>query len=473
MLNMRQMPKTAKGAIPDSATHAVTVGTLWRVPNGSALHVVGRKPNGSLLVRDEKNNVTTMTSDHLMASHKPWGAKADKFPLGTTGSPLAHPSVVMKVVGHTAGGMLIVNTTDGANVDIKGHTKNSVISPEAFNLATKVKFERSTNTTQDSTSAKWPTGEQFRHGKVDVTVLGHNRDGKIIVRPEQGRAYATDAGRLTAVSGQKRASGYEPVKTSLADRSPTQNPTAQDVVAFAATAGIKPNLGKTPSPWNGPQHINHLLTKVTGSDRLPNVVSPVQLDAIIKGGGKEMFRAVSGYSGTDWSNAEAFRSGPFYNGTGIHGHGTYAAHSTKGNRDHASQEVGMYGNTMLRMALDPKAKVIDEKRADQYMAMEQQKFLADAKTAGMKPAAIDAGRLIYSDVGFWATARGYDAIVAKGGNNGGAYPVDYYVILNRRAVHVDKLTYNSSATSGNTLVSKKQPSGWKRPTDWAANTPKG
>ena len=160
-----------------------------------------------------------------------------------------------------------------------------------------------------------------------------------------------------------------------------------------------------------------LLRKVAhaqGFDGKPRVVSSTEMDALVAAGHREAYRGVQDTaSHTSQQLHDRLRDGDVWYGTGIYGNGIYA-----GTRTEADQWAGYGGaaGSVVRMALDPRAKVADWStlRAD---------FLRD--TSNLEPSI----RGVFSDPGRYAAALGYDAIDA---------PNNELIILNRTAIAVEE-----------------------------------
>lgn len=175
--------------------------------------------------------------------------------------------------------------------------------------------------------------------------------------------------------------------------------------------------------------LDRLLT-AQGYGGLPEVVSREEMDRRVGAGWPEMWRGVSdSQHGTAAENAEQYRSGKLYPGSGIFGNGTYAAVDPKTALGYADGEIGRDFHTtpgVIRIALRPDARVID---FDELV--ELYPHLNRGVRQDQRGALDDPGRL--------ATALGYDAIAAQPRNaNYRDGRVMYYVILNRTAVVVQE-----------------------------------
>lgn len=180
-----------------------------------------------------------------------------------------------------------------------------------------------------------------------------------------------------------------------------------------------------------------------GFDGPPEVVTREEMDRRIAAGWPEMWRGVgdvdihrSDETGSRTirvsaaENAEQFRTGPLYPGSGVFGNGTYASVNPETALGYsAGTPLGADYHTtpgLLRIALRPDARVID---FDELLEMHP--HLA----VGYRDE--DKGAL--DDVGRFAAALGYDAIAAQPRNaNYRDGRIMYYVILNRTAVIVQE-----------------------------------
>lgn len=172
------------------------------------------------------------------------------------------------------------------------------------------------------------------------------------------------------------------------------------------------------------------LLAAQGYDGLPEVISREEMDRRVDAGWPEMWRGVGGSQyGTAAENAEQYRSGKLYPGSGIFGNGTYAAVAPQTALAYVDGDIGRDFHTtpgIIRIALRPDARVVDfDELVEQYPHLNQ------GTRQGKRGALDDPGRL--------ATALGYDAIAAQARNvdyRDGR--VMYYVILNRTAVAVQE-----------------------------------
>ncbi len=199
--------------------------------------------------------------------------------------------------------------------------------------------------------------------------------------------------------------------------------------------------------------------KMQGFDGKPRVASKAEVDDLVKSGATEAFRGIIGDSAVSMLNQ--FADGDLYVGSGLFGNGTYTA---------MKQETAQkYGENMMRMAIDPKAKIADFGKTAADMVTErasiEEKFkakrnelfaeykkLADNDIEGQNAveakmellsAQKDAIVSIYNDLSRYAAMKGIDAISVFQGDKTDLY----YIVLNRTAVTVQKPFYVNGVLS--------------------------
>ena len=212
---------------------------------------------------------------------------------------------------------------------------------------------------------------------------------------------------------------------------------------------------------------DHVLGEIvhhqTGFGKAAVIVSPQQLDAAIAAGWRQLWRGQSD-SFFDEKPAlqvtEAARTGPWLLGEGNYGNGFYASERRATAEEYRQGWINRDDNKwgpaplyewqgefhegnrggMLRMALDPSAKVGEwtEMQAghDRYIALVRRESSAEAAD-------------IVSDFGRYAALLGYDAVFVPGGegfNDGGLYPPGVsdkdepgqWIIFNRSALLMEE-----------------------------------
>jgi len=224
------------------------------------------------------------------------------------------------------------------------------------------------------------------------------------------------------------------------------------------------------------------INSITGADGKPLIIDNV--DDLVRNGWTESFRTVNGSQ-----YIEQFRTGSLFPGEGIYGNGTYAT-ITGSSRYAAYYGSKTYGTTIVRMAIDPRARVITSEKVERAWRiakaeLEERLSIAQfeklkaagkvspqyrtyddlltvtqdvyAKTADVSAlgdirkavrVAIENDHPVYADVGRWATAEGYDVILVEGGNFSQPGLTDYVVILNRTAVAVERKDFVGAVIEG-------------------------
>ena len=176
----------------------------------------------------------------------------------------------------------------------------------------------------------------------------------------------------------------------------------------------------------------------------PKVVSRDEMDALVAGGAREMWRSTS----LRTSHTADFREGENFWGGGLYGTGIYAAY-TRG----FDPDLGQTGKpgavvaagyadptrggepSIVRVVLQPDAKVIGYTQAMREMAeyVRERGFTPDRFDAD--PRSMAEYHIAYDNVGRWAALNGYDAIDLP--NYG------YMNIVNRAALIVDSTDYSA------------------------------
>jgi len=153
-----------------------------------------------------------------------------------------------------------------------------------------------------------------------------------------------------------------------------------------------------------------------GFDAKPKVVTSGELDGLINGGYRELWRGVEPAAGKSSAQInEDFRTGDAFYGVGFYGFGIYA-----GERGHAEGFAEDYGNapgSLVRMALRPDAKTIEFRDLRQQWSDYRNKYPKGSKEYEF-----------WNDPSAYAAALGYDAVDVKDEGS--------VVVLNRTAVVV-------------------------------------
>lgn len=177
------------------------------------------------------------------------------------------------------------------------------------------------------------------------------------------------------------------------------------------------------------------IAKLQGFDGRPHLTDAEGIDRAVAGGWTEMWRGVqdSSTGKTARQIADDLKRGSWELGNGVYGNGVYASvRRATAEQFSAGSEGGL-----IRMALDPHAKIIDfhdlidEMDADRRITPTGEPFTVS----------------VLSDPGRYAAAKGYDvvrvparqAVMGDGSVYGHGEPVvDQFVILNRTALIVQE-----------------------------------
>lgn len=213
------------------------------------------------------------------------------------------------------------------------------------------------------------------------------------------------------------------------------------------------------TPWD-----EHLVRvgELQGFDGLPQVGSRADLDAAVEAGWLEVWRGVMGSKTKSAADINAeLRTGAYRPGKGMYGNGYYT--STRRNTgetyrgrdpktdfpanpnavdfEEADFEGEILPDSLLRIAIDPNARIIDLEDLQQQMEA--------ASLDAFHPAI----RTVLSDPGRFAAAAGYDAIRIRELSDGALYPgwestddpdgvsapqADQLVILNRTVMLIQR-----------------------------------
>jgi len=148
----------------------------------------------------------------------------------------------------------------------------------------------------------------------------------------------------------------------------------------------------------------------------PGVVVPgKELTKIIeKGGHKELYRGL-----TESVYVDQFKTGPYFAGSGVYGNGTYTAYGRNSVAIAYSYSSQM-DDTVLRMALDKDAKVVDFKTL--WASMEEELSRLGPNN--------DLDKELLTDPGRYALLKGYDAIDVP--------ESEFMVVLNRKALYIQE-----------------------------------
>ncbi|MCB2186268.1 MAG: minor capsid protein [Deltaproteobacteria bacterium] len=288
--------------------------------------------------------------------------------------------------------------------------------------------------TQDEILGKGK-GKLFREGKISTGDLLDNR------------------GRPLTLKELREASGYEMTQGFAARLTPDQfreelglgKALSMPIKDFTAEWGeINRTVG-------GSDPFLKTLAGMQGFTGLPSLVKSV--DELP---GNALLRGIGGAGGDAELFGEAFKTGEYFPGLGVYGNGAYTAYGPNAGKI-ASIAAGDDG-VLLRMKLKPGAKVIDyneakaqqakwfddmagddlaKARADMRAARKMEddaegdRLYAEAKQRIYEiTERVERARLLFEDLGRWATMEGYDAINIAGN--------EYMLVLNRSALAVEK-----------------------------------
>lgn len=193
-----------------------------------------------------------------------------------------------------------------------------------------------------------------------------------------------------------------------------------------------------------------------GFSGLPTVATDAELDAEIERGGIEIWRGVkrsylAPKKGGESPEAqiEQLRSGPAYYGAGVYGSGIYGGDEKRITEQYAGgtrfagpeeQAKGpLVDGGVVRMVLRPEARVIEYSEAIQAYS-DWFDAMSDAQIGLSRTEANDIRTEIatFNNLGTWAAAQGWDAIVANEAQYAGSEGdrSDHYAVLNRTALLV-------------------------------------
>lgn len=187
---------------------------------------------------------------------------------------------------------------------------------------------------------------------------------------------------------------------------------------------------------NGSDPLHAALMKEAGRDQKPKVLDKAGMDALKAKGWWIGYRGLGGPTG---KYTQQFRDGKLYAGLGISGNGTYVdfADPTGGyhNEAMAKGSASGYGGNILRIAIDPKARIVSKSDLQVEQQKDMDKLLDDynndtSSTKSYSQYAKKRGAL--RDLGRYAVLKNYDAIDVDGSRKGG-----YTVVLNRSILCVE------------------------------------
>lgn len=179
-------------------------------------------------------------------------------------------------------------------------------------------------------------------------------------------------------------------------------------------------------------HEDKALTDImteSGRAGKPKVLDKAGIDGLKTQGWKVFYRGV-----TDNKYTDQFRTGDLYNGSGCYGNGTYAQSDSVGD-DRAKGVASTYahGGPVMRMAMDPKAKIISYAGLTKKIQNYRAELSSELSKGNITTSEYNSLREITKDEGRFAALHNYDAIQAtKSG---------YFVLLNRSILAVEDKDY--------------------------------
>ena len=167
--------------------------------------------------------------------------------------------------------------------------------------------------------------------------------------------------------------------------------------------------------------LNSIMEEAGRNSTPPQVLDQAGIDGLVNNGWKQMFRGVKGKQFTDMFKYDATYK-EAGSGARLYGEGTYIQTSQSGAKG--------YGSDVMRMAVDPKAKVVTISTLKKKKAALRAEVYAD-HNAGKITNNERAKRLdALDDLGRVAALLNYDLIDAQTSG--------YFVLLNRSMVAVQK-----------------------------------
>ena len=204
--------------------------------------------------------------------------------------------------------------------------------------------------------------------------------------------------------------------------------------------------------------LKHLYAEL-GYDAKPEVVTKKALDNHLSSGETAIYRAVGSTQARFKKHFDNFKTGDYFAGHGIYGHGTYVAaaqSSSPIDRLNASASASSYGSGLMRMSLKQGSRVVSAQRAksetdnfDAALALHaknKRRTLTGQDLQDFNDKYRRAKAVIFGDngppSGRFGVLSGWDAISLKGA----AYNDNYMVLLNRGAVRVQNTKHQQYAS---------------------------
>jgi hypothetical protein len=167
--------------------------------------------------------------------------------------------------------------------------------------------------------------------------------------------------------------------------------------------------------------------ELQGYNAPPSVITKSEMDVLEKAGKHHVvYRGVT----EQWQTNE-YKFGDHFAGKGVYGNGTYAATGQQTPLDYTGSPTPSTAqeSKVMKIAIPKSSKIIDYDTAVKEQGEQWAKYIGGTDIAPVQ---------VFVDVGRWATAQGYDAIVVKSGTARTRSDEDYYIILNRGKVTVQE-----------------------------------
>jgi phage gp29-like protein len=194
--------------------------------------------------------------------------------------------------------------------------------------------------------------------------------------------------------------------------------------------------------------LKHLYSEL-GYDAKPEVLKKKDIDNYLANGETAAYRAIGSTQARFKKHFDNFKTGDYFAGHGVYGHGTYvAAAQSSSDRDRvsASASASGYGSGLMRMTLKQGSTVVSAQKAETdtdnferaiaQHARNKRKTITGQDLQDFNDKYRRAKAVIFGDngppSGRFGVLSGWDAISLKGT----AYNDDYMVLLNRGAVRI-------------------------------------
>jgi phage gp29-like protein len=203
--------------------------------------------------------------------------------------------------------------------------------------------------------------------------------------------------------------------------------------------------------------LKHLYSEL-GYDAKPEVLKKKDIDNYLASGETAAYRAIGSTQARFKKHFDNFKTGDYFAGHGVYGHGTYvAAAQSSSNRDRvsASASASGYGSGLIRMSLKQGSTIVSAQKAETdtdnfekalaQHARNKRKTITGQDLQDFNDKYRRAKAVIFGDngppSGRFGVLSGWDAISLKGT----AYNDDYMVLLNRGAVRVQNTKHQKYA----------------------------